>query len=462
VVVIEKNKQKNRKKKTMFEPVLNDLEVKWLKITEEEFFPVEKNKPIAETLKNPTEPEIRLTFTTVDSGLWKCRRCHGLVKSPESEPYYCTECERDSDFDNFTEPIDPHLWRLPTWIEIKTEDIDMQNTYLDILNFVKKSLVLHEEMLYKILTLWIIATWKTGCWDTVPFLMFRGLVESGKTRALDILRELGYRTIHSSGLSSKAMFRFTDVYEANVLLDEIDNKIDRRTESGREMIDYLKPSYRNGSYYYVANRENQRKIEKYKNFGFKAFAGEKGGFDDAIFSRSIDYKMEQDYPEILELKDEEKEIDRIRTILLNYRYKTNNPLELPENFPFKGRIREIYSCIIRTAIHIGIEYNDIIDYINESVEEKHEELENSNEYQILKILREYEAQPTLDDAPETISYSDIAEKLGWDSEKRQKLGYIFKKKLMLKTKRWGQGTVLLLNEKKNVLRLKHLYRRFRL
>ena len=172
--------------------------------------------------------------------------------------------------------------------------------------------------------------------------------------------------------------------------------------------------------------------------------------------------MEQDYPEITELNEIENEANRIQTILLNYKYKTNNPPELSEDFPFKGRLREIYSCIIRTAMHIGIEYNDIIDFIKQTEQEKQEEAENSDEYQILKIIKNFECQPTLDDSPEVISYADIAEQLGWESEKRQKLGYIFKKKLILKTKRRNIGSVVLLTEPKNARRLKSLYRRFKL
>jgi len=396
-----------------------------------------------------------------EPSLWKCKRCNVLIQS-EKKPFFCDTCGRETIFDIITDTIDPDLWKLPLWKDIPLEDLDLQNTFIDILQTIKQCIIFPEEIQYKIFTLWIISTWKNGCWDTIPFLIFRGLVESGKTRALDVIRELGYRTIHASGISIKAIFRFGDVYGANILLDEIDNKIDHRTESGREMIDYLKPSYKKGSYYYAADREDPKKIQKYKNFGFKAFAGEKGGYDQAIFSRSIDFQMEQDYPTVTELKSLDMDFATFRTILLNYRYKTVDPPELPETVKLKGRDREIYSCIIRTAMSIGIEYDDITDYIIATQQEKQDESESSDEYQILKIIRNFEHQPTLDDAPETISYADIAEELGWEEKKRQKLGYIFKKKLILKTKRMNKGSVVLLNDPKNIRKLKSLYRRFKL
>jgi len=87
-------------------------------------------------------------------------------------------------------------------------------------------------------------------------------------------------------------------------------------------------------------------------------------------------------------------------------------------------------------------------------------MQNSDEYAILRVLKEMECNPTLDDAPEEISYSKLAEKLGWEDTQRQRLGYIFKKKLNLKTRRRNNGSVLLLNDEKNIRKLKGLYRRF--
>lgn len=443
------------------EPVLNDSQPKWLHIVKKEEQPFDENKKIEDVLKNPEPFEIITTFETKEPNIWYCKKCGGMFRSDET-PTECQQCNRSSNFKRITEDIDPNLWKLPIWEDIPTENLDVINTYVDILNLSKRCVIFPEEIHYKIISLWIISTWKQDCWNTVPFLIFRGLVESGKTRALEFIKELGYRTIHASGITQKAMFRFGDVHNANILIDEIDNKIDHRTESGREMIDYLKPSYKKGSYYYAADKENPKKVHKYKNYGFKAFAGEKGGFDQAIFSRSIDFQMEQDYPEITELYTIENELNRIRTILLNYRYKTNNPPELPHDFPLRGRNREIYGCLVRTAIHIGESYDDIIEFVKSTQIEKQEELENSDEFQVLKVIHDYECQPTLDDAPNAISYSEIADALGWEDKQRQKIGYIFKKKLILKTKRRNSGSVVLLGDQKNARKLKSLYRRFKL
>jgi hypothetical protein len=254
----------------------------------------------------------------------------------------------------------------------------------------------------------------------------------------------------------------TSEYNAGLLIDEIDNKIDRRTENGRNYIDFLKPSYKRGQKYYTADLNNQRGIMEYRNFGFKAFAGEKGGGDQAIFSRSIDYQMEQDYPEIPNIKYQQEEIDRIQTILFNYRYKTTEPPHLGIEFELRGRAREIFECIIATAMHIGIEYEEFIEYAKAIEQEKIEDFRNSFEWEVLTAIKNYENAETLLDAPEIMKYEDIAQLLGLEYDKKsgQKIGYILTKKFFLKTKRRKEGMSLLLNHPKNSKKLKYLYRRY--
>jgi len=454
---IEENiKQINAKP---IEPVLVNNTPKWLTMIEKTTIEI-TGQPIREILERPNLVETIKIFGIEEEGMWECKKCNAKIISNPKTPIWCTECKRKSTFRENTETIDTTLWKLPTWKDIPIDDLDMQNTYLDLVQLIKNTAVFSDEIYYHILALWIIASWKQECWNSISFLIFRGLIESGKTRALELLRELGYRMMHTAGTTFPALVRATHEYHAGVLLDEIDSKIDKRTETGRAMIDFLKESYKKGSYYRVADLDNQKKIKSYNNYGFKAFAGEKGGYDDAIFSRSIDFQMEQDYPEINELKEVEDELNKIKTILLNYRYKTGTPPELPDDLILKGRDREIFSCIIRTAIHIGIEYQNIIDFIKQRKKDKEEDYQNTDEYQLLKAIKDLENNPTLDDSPEVVSYSDLAEHLGWEADKRQKIGYIFKKKLQLKTARKHNGSVLLLNDPRNARKIKSYFRRF--
>ena len=442
------------------EPILNGDNPKWL-IIKEQITPPNKQELEMVLKGENTDWLKKKVFIVSDPNQWKCLKCYGIFIS-EKKPIMCKCCNRGTYFEQITDEIDVSLWKLPRWEDIPVENLDMQNTYIDLKNLLKKTVIFPDDIQYDIFALWIIATWKPECWDSIAFLIFRGLIETGKSRALELIYELGHRMMFCSSITFPAMQRATKSYHAGLLIDEIDNKIDMKTESGKSYIDFLKASYKRKETYKCADLENQEKIISYPTYGFKAFAGEKGGYDDAIFSRSVDFQMEQVYPEIDELGVIQKDIDKIQTVLLNYRYKTTDPPMLPDSITLKGRDREIFSCVIRTAINIGIEYQMIIDFINERKKEKQQEIENSDEYAILKLLREKECNPTLDDAPESISYSEIADALDWEDKQRQKLGYIFKKKFNLKTKRKNKGSVLLLNDEKNIHKLKGLYRRYNL
>lgn len=448
---------------TIKEPVYNSNNPKWLIVKQVPV--INDNRPAKDIIKNPKEPEYEIVFDIQDPNIWRCKKCEGTFYD-SGIPDECLLCNRMSKFERVTENIDEELWKLPRWEDIPIEDLDMLGLFDDMVRLFRRIIIFPEDIYYKLYVLWIISTWKSELWETVCFLVFRGLVESGKSRGLDICRELCYRMFHCSGVSFPAMVRVTDRWGAGVLIDEIDNKVDIRTESGRAYVDFLKPSYRRGAKYVTAHLENQDDVKKYKNFGFKAFAGEKGGMGEALFSRSIDIQMEQAYPEVNELKEVQDEFDRIQTILLNYKYKTNEPPELPVDCFLKGRDREIFSCIIRTAMHIGIDTTDIYDFIKSRRQEIIDDLQESDEYLILRAIKNLENASTLDDAPEALDYGDIARDVGWDPDtefgkkKRQKLGYIFKKKLQLKTKRRKQGCVLLLNHPTNERKLKNLYRRY--
>lgn len=452
--------ESEKESKKGMEPVLNGNALKWLVIKEVMNTPNKQDLELIVKGEN-TDWLKEITFQVVDQNQWQCLKCKGVFVN-EGKPVVCKCCDRDSSFTQVTEKIEVSLWKLPYWRDIPVNELDMQNTFLLLKNLLKRAVMFPEEPQYDIFALWIISTWKIDSWDSISFLIFRGLIETGKSRALELIYELGYRAMLCSSVTLPAMVRATDTYNACLLIDEIDNKVDLKTESGKNYIDFLKSSYKRKWTYRCADLEDPKKIDCKKNFGFKAFAGEKGGYDEAIFSRAIDFQMEQIYPEINELSVIQNELNEIQTILLNYRYKTGGPPEIPVEIDLRGRDREIFSCIIRTAMHIGIDYSGIIRFINSRKEERMSEIQNSDEYAILKVLREMEHNPTLDDAPEEISYGSLAEKLGWSDDQRQKLGYIFKKKLNLKTRRKNSGSVLLLNDEKNIRKLTGLYRRFNL
>lgn len=430
----------------------------------------DSTKPIKETLKENKPLEEIPVYELKPEGQWQCKKCGCTILSAPNPPELCFKdqggCDRPSTFKPITEIITgdvENLWKIPIWMDIPKEDIDMLDVYHNLNELTTKSLIFPEEILYKIYNLWNISTYHIDIWESVGWLLFVGLHDSGKTRALDFISEVGYRIVHGgSGVTFPAMVRANHYYNAGILLDQAETKLNTSTETGREMLGFVLPGYRRRSKYIVAHKEDQKKTIAYKNFGFKAFGAERG-FNQALTSRCIPFHMERDYPEIAKLSTIQKDLDELQTKLINYKYKFDKPAELENNFEIKGRIREVFEPIISTGKHIGIDVSDVIKFAKEMKLEKEEELQGTIEWEILNAIKGNEENEKLFDAPEEINFKDICLNIGWeyDGKKAQRLGYIFNKKLFLKTKRKTQGTVLLLNEPKNQRRLKHLYARYK-
>lgn len=458
----------------ILEPVLNEKdEPCWLTVKTEKVSTSDTNQPMKDLISlNTPLKEIQI-FELQQQGLWKCKKCGALTQSVPHEPLECSGCQRQSQFEQVTKSINQNPWKLPKWKDILIEDLNMTQVYEDALLLIKKCVVFTDEILYKIFVLWVISTWKTGYWNTVAFLIFRGEYNTGKTTALDIIRELAYRMIHTAGTTFPAMIRATHCYNAGLLIDEANDRLNGKSDTGKELLNFVKSSYRKGSKYTVADKDNPEGILCYTNFGFKAFAGEQT-FNPALFSRSMDFVMQEEQPEIPSIKYVQNELDDIQTKLLNYRYKTNDPPDLGRDFRLKGRSREIFESIIATGMHININVEDIIEYAENLKKEKEDDLKGTIEYDILLAIKQLscntvQSKITMsEDAPEHLLYSCIFDRMYPDNDyldkderakKIQQIGYALKR-LHLKTKRMNIGTVLVLNDEKNSRRLTYLYKKY--
>jgi len=443
------------------EPVLTkNGEKKWLIIKEKKVF--DDTRPPQEIVKNPEEENYKTetTFELRDPSLWECLKCGCVLQSNPEPPIECFKnrggCGRTTKFKPVTKSIKDDIWKLPIWEDVEVDGILL---YQEIHDLIKNLIVFPREIHYKLFALWIISTWKRENWDAVGFPVFRGIISSGKTRALNIIAELGYRVVSASSATFPAIATLSHYWDVTLTIDEADNRLNPKHEKGSELLDFIKQSYKKGSVYVVSDIDNREEVIARKNFGFKAFAGEKT-FNPALVSRGIDIFMEKRDPPCSKMKYMVLDFEQLRTRLLNYKYKTDAPPDLGENFELKGRLREVYESIIRTGMHLGQKVDDIIRFAKETEEEEQEELKTSIQHDILEIIKARSENHTLDDAPEIVYVKDIVDGINWDGEKRasQKLGYILKN-MGLKKHRRRDGVVVPLTGT-NSHRLKYLYRRY--
>ena len=448
------------------EPVLVDNEPQWLMVTHELVSTSSLGQPILEIIKENKPLVPSPVFDLKLPGLWQCGKCGAII--PLNDHKHCTECDRESFFKPVTEMIMTDLWELPKWEDLP--DLDMKQVYNDIYDLTKKLVIFQSDIEVKIFVLWLISTWKNGVWDVVGFPVFVGLRNSGKTTALMLLYHLCHRAVETSGITFKALPRLTHYYNVTLLIDEAHNKLRTDTEAGAGLTDFVKASYKKGSKYVTCDVDDQKGLVVIRNFGAKAFAAEKT-FDPAILDRALVFWMDKGEPEIPKLAYVEDQLNQTKTKLLNYRYKTDNPPDLGKNFILKGRTREIYESIISTGMHIQIDTQDIIDHATQREKLIEQELQESIECQILRIIKEHEEKPIeeWDSNIENIPLSEIIKKLEWNEddpkEKKknyQRLGYILKN-MGLQTRRTTEGQrTLQTTTTENETRLKRLYKRYKL
>ena len=407
--------------------------------------------------ENPKPLPVKKVYKLLDPNLLECQKCHAIVPMNKGiTPPLCPEeyggCGRKSVFAVYTpEPL--MYWKPIPCYSVKLEPEDASLLY-DIVKLIKQCIVFDSEIEYYVFALWCMATWKYEEFDTAPYLHFIGPIESGKTRALELIDRLAYRPFECARASIASIPRIADLYHASLTIDEADTLLkNSKSETAMILKAILKAGYRRGQHYVVADKEDQKKVVSYDVFGFKAFASEQM-FDTALHSRSIVFWMKEAKPEIKDLKEVEKDFDEFRYRLLCYRYENGPPHPYPENeIDLYGRIRELFMPIIRMALDFEYDIKEIIKFAKQ---QKHKQLEHmySSEYaDVLSFI--YETENRID-APDEITLKEIGENCALTP---QRVGYILRD-LDLPTKRMSYGKVVDLLDTNIRKQLNYLYQKF--
>lgn len=142
------------------------------------------------------------------------------------------------------------------------------------------------------LALFIVLTYSAAVFQAVPYLFFWGTAGSGKTRALEVLRELTFRPYLSASPSPALVYRTLHIFGGTLLLDEAEKlKNATRDPAIQELLAVLQAGYRRGG---AANRLEQVgetfNPVSFQVFGPKALASI-GGPPPVLATRCITIPM---------------------------------------------------------------------------------------------------------------------------------------------------------------------------
>lgn len=90
----------------------------------------------------------------------------------------------------------------------------------EVKEFWQRHLDVSNPLLYDVYTCFTLMTWRTEDFKVVPYLFYLGPMASGKSRALECLHALCFRSIMASSVSAAVIFRVLEAWHPTLLLDE--------------------------------------------------------------------------------------------------------------------------------------------------------------------------------------------------------------------------------------------------
>lgn len=121
------------------------------------------------------------------------------------------------------------------FLKSKENLIDIEYFYKKIYNKIERYLDLKDKRIFDVLTCWIIGTYCYELFETYGYLHFRGLKESGKSKAKKILRLIGFNGEEASSISEASFFRTIQNNKGLLCLDEYE-KMDTDRKKATDLL----------------------------------------------------------------------------------------------------------------------------------------------------------------------------------------------------------------------------------
>ncbi len=353
-----------------------------------------------------------------------------------------------------------------------------EQLYQDILTFIDRWVFLGDspaaQRYLRLVALYVQLTWIYEQVKTLPYLRVLGPPGSGKTRFLEVVGSLCYRTTRVSGCAtSAALFRMIDLIQGTLAIDETDFN---KSDLWADVVKVLNEGYRTGGYVIrnVGERANY-KTTAFRVFCPKLLAARRRFQDEALESRCFTHEMPRGHGgrSLYLTKLFEEEAKTLRAKLLLWRLRrlsqewTWDERLLPP--ALEPRLGEIGLSLIQLTTSEEIREvvrQTLLEYQQELREERGTSLEAEVIQRIVEVCSEKRTVakeqgktgllnrfPTIGGVTDRINAG-----LGEHDVKHdhRKIGALIRNHLYLKTQRLGGGTVIVFDGKQ----LAHLVEKY--
>jgi uncharacterized protein DUF3631 len=231
--------------------------------------------------------------------------------------------------------------------------------------FVRRFVVLNEEQVTAVV-LWTAHTWAVAAAHATPYLHATSAEpESGKTRLLEVLRELVKEPIATVNISDAALFRVIEAKAPTLLFDEVDAIFSEQARARgvrEDLRSLLNAGYRRGERVYRASAGAGGKkvaLESFAVFCPKALAG-LGSLPSTLASRCLrielkrrrlDEPVEDFFPD--ELVDEATRLRTRFTAWAGAETKELRSLRPPRLEGLRDRANEVWRPLLAIAERAG-------------------------------------------------------------------------------------------------------------
>jgi hypothetical protein len=310
------------------------------------------------------------------SGCSVCGRICNL--NPDGINYTCSSCGKEF---NEEGEYTKYPWydepRQDEWI--KSKGIDLYN---EVVTYISDHVVFSKPIFYHIYALWCISTYKLHLFDTTGYMNFEAAGnEKGKTRALEVGKELGYRCILSTrptvAFLTKAL---TD--GAVIMIDQAENAF---FEKGYRtpVYDVWTSGYKRGICIGKLSAVDHVSYDIRDTFGAKATSmQEDSTTDNPIKSRTFNIQMQKGTPKNKSMDRERAK--QIRRMLYHFKSEKN---EYNNSTILSGRNSELIDPLIFTARMLGMDekfQESLMKFAFELTYEKAEDTSDTLPYHVLE------------------------------------------------------------------------------
>jgi hypothetical protein len=166
------------------------------------------------------------------------------------------------------------------------EDVDVVQTYKDLMDTYKEFLEFSDDRFYVLNTLWSIGSYFHVLFNSFSYLYVGGIKRSGKTKTLTLHSAIDFNAIFSNNMSSSSLYRLIQNSKSTLLIDEseqLDNA--QRAQAFRNI---LLSGYKKGAKTFRCEKNAKDRIEPeaFEIYSPKML-GNIGGLEDVLEDRCI-------------------------------------------------------------------------------------------------------------------------------------------------------------------------------